>query len=172
MYFYSTIDSISLLQQITPVLRYRRNTGTLLQMIEPQEEFEARLKTAGYSVTRSRKVVFAALQDKEPQTMREILQACEARVDRASVYRAISLFEELGIVKRLQIGWKYKLELSDAFHHHHHHLTCLRCGTVMPLAEDTTIEQRLKAIAAAHSFSLEEHQLEIQGICQRCQTKT
>jgi len=35
-----------------------------------------------------------------------------------------------------QIGWKYKLELSNAFQHHHHHLTCLQCGGVTPLPED------------------------------------
>lgn len=145
---------------------------TIAGMIEPMKEFETKLKAAGYSVTASRRIVFTALQDKEPQTMREILLACDGAVDRASVYRTIALFEELGIAKRLQIGWKYKLELSDAFHHHHHHLTCLKCGEIQPLQEDALLEERLRALADSHQFAMSEHQLELQGVCRKCQIKT
>ena len=113
-------------------------------------------------------MVFATLQDKEPQTMREIIVACAGRVDRASVYRTIALFERLGIVQRLQIGWKYKLELGDAFHRHHHHLTCRQCGRTFALPEDTELEQRLRALSARQKFAMQGHQLEIQGLCQNC----
>ncbi len=103
---------------------YGRTVGTVPE----------RYETPGHSLTRARLAVFRALQDKEPLAMAEVARACAGKADRASVYRAVALFEELGIVKRLQIGWKYKLELSDAFHHHHHHLTCLKCGRVDTLA--------------------------------------
>jgi Fur family ferric uptake transcriptional regulator len=101
--------------------------------------------------------------------MHEIVAACGGQVDRASVYRTISLFEKLGIVQRLQIGWKYKLELSDRFHHHHHHLTCLKCGRTFSLPSDSTLEQRLKILATGQNFRMSGHQLEIQGRCESCQ---
>jgi Fe2+ or Zn2+ uptake regulation protein len=137
-------------------------------MAEPLEQLKKTLKQRGQSLTRSRQVIFGALQGKEPQTMREIVAACQAQVDRASVYRTIALFERLGIVQRLQIGWKYKLELSDTFHHHHHHLTCHKCGKTTPLPEDTQLEKRLRSLAASQNFNMQGHQLEIQGLCQTC----
>jgi Fur family ferric uptake transcriptional regulator len=74
----------------------------------------------------------------------------------------------LGIVQRLQIGWKYKLELSDSFHEHHHHLTCSRCGQVTPFEENVAIENKLEELAKKEKFTMTGHQLEIQGICQKC----
>ncbi len=125
------------------------------------------LKHKGQSLTRARLLVFEALQDKEPQTMAEIVKACPY-IDRASVYRNITLFEKLGIVERLQIGWKYKLELSDDFVHHHHHLTCTKCGTVIPFEEDSELISQLTQVAHKMHFTMSTHQLEIQGVCQVC----
>jgi Fe2+ or Zn2+ uptake regulation protein len=140
-------------------------------MLKPVEEFKATLLTSAHSLTRPRRLVFTALQAKEPQTMHEIVIACHGQIDRASVYRTISLFERLGIVQRLQIGWKYKLELSDRFHHHHHHMTCHQCGRTFALPEDQSLEQRLKFLAKKQNFQMNGHQLEIQGLCQVCQGK-
>lgn len=127
------------------------------------------LKQQNQSLTKTRQLVFAALQDKEPQTMHEVVNRCQGQVDRASVYRVIALFERIGIVQRLQIGWKYKLELSDAFHHHHHHLTCLNCGRIIPLPEDPQLENRLQQLATTAQFQTQDHQVEIRGWCQNCQ---
>lgn len=139
-------------------------------MADPFEQFQTALKTQAYSLTKTRRTVFAALQDREPQSMQEVVAACAGHADRASVYRTISLLERLGIVQRLQIGWKYKLELSDRFHHHHHHLTCLKCGRTFALPADDRMEQRLRQLARQQNFRMQGHQLEIQGLCQACQT--
>lgn len=100
--------------------------------------------------------------------MNEVIASCHGQVDRASVYRTVAVFEQLGIIQRLQIGWKYKLELSDTFQHHHHHLTCRRCGVSIALEEDSHLEAMLQDAAARHGFLMEEHQLEIQGLCANC----
>jgi Fur family transcriptional regulator, ferric uptake regulator len=137
-------------------------------MVQPLEQFKTSLKTKKQSLTTARLAIFKALQDKEPQTMREVVEACSGQVDRASVYRTITLFERLGIVQRLQIGWKYKLELSDTFHHHHHHLTCGRCGRTIRLPEDRQLEARLHMLSRTQDFIMKGHQLEIQGLCENC----
>lgn len=137
-------------------------------MADPLEQLKTSLQQHCQSLTKSRLAVFAVLQDKEPQTMHEVVVACGQRVDRATVYRTIALFEKLGIVQRLQIGWKYKLELGDNFHHHHHHLTCKRCGKTIRLPEDRQLEQRLRSLAEVQNFNMQGHQLEIQGLCQNC----
>lgn len=127
------------------------------------------LKSHGFSITDARHVVFTALEDKEALTMAELVTACGDELDRATVYRTISLFEELGIVRRIQIGWKYKLELTDSFSNHHHHLTCTVCGMVTPLSEDIDLEERLKELTALYHFKPSDHQLEIRGLCHACQ---
>lgn len=138
-------------------------------MPEPLGQLKNVLKQHRQSLTKARRTVFAALQGAEPQTMHHLVAACPA-IDRASVYRAVALFEKLGIVQRLQIGWKYKLELSDTFSHHHHHLTCLKCGRVIPFGEDKELENKLSSIAGSQNFTMQGHQLEIQGICKACKT--
>jgi Fe2+ or Zn2+ uptake regulation protein len=136
-------------------------------MTEPIQQLKIRLKGQGKSLTHPREAVFMALQNQEPQTMQQLAAACPI-IDRASVYRSIALFEKLGVVQRMQIGWKYKLELTDSFHAHHHHLTCSNCGRTLPFEEDAELENRLKALAAKHNFSMQGHQLEIQGLCSQC----
>lgn len=132
-----------------------------------QIQLSQHLKQHGFSLTKARESVFKALQDKEPQTMQQLITDCSG-IDRASVYRAIVLFEKLGIIQRLQIGWKYKLELTGAFSHHHHHLTCLKCGQVIPFDEDQELENSLQQVAKSKNFIMQGHQLEIQGRCQTC----
>ncbi|MDL2363120.1 MAG: transcriptional repressor [Patescibacteria group bacterium] len=138
---------------------------------DPKDELRHTLKAHSFSMTTARSTVFDALLDKEPQTMREVVDACQKLVDRASVYRVVSLYERLGIVQRLQMGWKYKLELSDDFHRHHHHLTCTKCHVVIPISENDELEDHLYEAAQKHGFKMEGHQLEIQGVCAICQHK-
>lgn len=139
-------------------------------MTEVIDTFNQTLRKAGFSCTQARRVVFEALQGQEPQTMHQLVTACDCKVDRASIYRTVALFEQLGIIQRLQIGWKYKLELSDAFTHHHHHLSCVVCGKITALPEDHALESRLKSLAKTLNFEAQDHQLEIRGLCQNCQT--
>jgi Fur family ferric uptake transcriptional regulator len=139
-------------------------------MSQPVDQLRKTLKQHGYSLTAARQAVFECLLDSEPRTVHDVIEACTGVADRASVYRTVSLFEELGIVHRLQLGWKYKLELSDDFSHHHHHLTCTACGNVIPLPEDIMLEAHLRRVAQQRGFDPLSHQLEIRGTCADCQT--
>lgn len=130
-------------------------------------QLRATLKQHGQSLTEPRRQIFEALYGKEPQTLRELTLACSA-IDRTSVYRTVALFERLGIVRRLPIGWKYKLELTDAFSRHHHHLTCLRCERIISFDERPELANELAVIARRHDFQMQDHQVEIQGLCERC----
>lgn len=134
-----------------------------------QLQLQQHLKQHSQSLTKPRLAVFLALRGQEPQTMQQLVAACPA-IDRASVYRTVSLFEQLGIIQRLQIGWKYKLELTDTFSHHHHHMTCLQCGRIISFDESSALNNELRRIAGSNHFKMRSHQLEIQGLCQACKT--
>ena len=134
-----------------------------------QETFEKSLRDAAQSITKPRQAVFDALQHHRSLTMAELVKACSG-VDRASVYRTVEVFEKLGVVVRIPNGWKYRLELGDAFHEHHHHATCTNCGASIALPEDKTLEKRLHELAARRNFTLQSHQIELTGLCEACQS--
>lgn len=136
-------------------------------MIAKIELFATILRDSSCSVTQTRKAVFEALDKGEPLMMRELVERCGG-IDRASVYRSVALFEELGIVRRLYTGWKYKIELSDRFGNHHHHATCGTCGQIIPLEEDSELEDSLRRLARQHSFTITGHEIELTGLCERC----
>lgn len=131
--------------------------------------FEKILRDNGFSLTKARSAIFRCLLDaKHPQSMAEVIAATREGADRVSVYRAIALFEKLGIVQRINIGWKYKIELSEAFLDHHHHMTCLGCGRVVPVKDDAAFESMIERLGRQNGFSLTAHQLEMQGYCPNC----
>lgn len=101
--------------------------------------------------------------------MQVIVKRAEGSVDRATVYRTIELFETLGIVHRLNIGWKYKIELSDIFHAHHHHFYCVNCGRTYPLPANPMLETMIDSFVAKEGYSPRGHTLEISGLCGNCQ---
>lgn len=132
------------------------------------EKLSETLKKHGYSLTKPRQTVFAALQSGTPRSMRELTLDLSSVIDRASIYRTVALFEELGIVVRVQQGWKYKIELSDVFSPHHHHVTCTNCGRSMSFDEPDGLTELLDGIALENGFTHENHSLEISGLCAQC----
>jgi len=137
-------------------------------MDKPLEALAVTLKSHGYSITKSRKAVFLALLDREPQSIAELTKTVGDTTDRASIYRTLELFESLNIVERLPIGWKHKFELSGTFATHHHHATCIRCGKITPFEESNAIKLELKKQAEAVGFLETNHQLEVRGVCSAC----
>ena len=138
------------------------------------ELYYKKLKEAKVSNTASRSIVFAKLYESEhiPLTLSELVALTKGFVDRSSVYRSVELLEKIGIIRRLHIGWKYKLELSDDFHGHHHHITCTVCGKTHATHDDEEFEELLKNLAGRHGYQITDHQLDIRGVCSKCLKST
>ena len=126
------------------------------------------LKKDGASLTKPRRIVFDLLLNQEPQSMQVVVKRADGKVDRATIYRTIELFERLGIVHRLNIGWKYKVELSDVFQGHHHHFYCTNCSKTYSLPANSMLETMIDSVAAKNGFAPRGHQLEVYGLCNRC----
>lgn len=138
-------------------------------MISKQQLFATILQGNGYSITKPRKQVFATLEKNKELTMNELVHILQSKCDRASVYRAVELFEELNIVSRISMGWKYKIELSDLFQGHHHHATCTNCERIIEFEETSDFASILEQLGAALDFQVSDHSLEVYGYCSRCQ---
>jgi len=132
------------------------------------DDLRALLKKDGASLTKPRRIIFDLLRDQQPQSMAELVTRAAGKVDRATVYRTVELFEKLGIAQRLNIGWKYKIELSDVFHGHHHHFYCTNCGKTYTLPANPMLETMVDSVAARSGFAPRGHQLEIYGLCSAC----
>jgi Fur family ferric uptake transcriptional regulator len=132
------------------------------------DTLKALLKKDGSSLTRPRRTIFGLLLNQDPQSMQVLVKRAESQVDRATVYRTIELFEELGIVHRVNIGWKYKIELSDVFLGHHHHFHCTNCGKTYTLANNSMLETMIDTVVSKEGYFPRGHQLEVYGFCSEC----
>ena len=135
------------------------------------ERYTQVLKKHHLSNTLSRRTLFAILVTRgEPLTMRQLVNAAAPTLDRSTVYRCIELFESIGIVNKVYTGWKYRVELSEAFTHHHHHFTCMVCGEIISFEETPAFTNFLTSTAQANNFQLKSHTLELRGTCKNCTT--
>jgi len=86
----------------------------------------------------------------------------------ASIYRALDLLHEMGLVQRVEIGEggaRYEPVVPGG--DHHHHAVCDSCGRVVPF-EDAGLERRLERLAGELRHSMSGHDLVIHGRCPRC----
>lgn len=139
--------------------------------VEDTVIFNNILSSNGYRVTRPRISLFNLLISAEPQSIAQILAKASFKIDRVSVYRNIELFERLGIVHRIYVGWKYKLELSDLFVEHHHHMSCIVCGKVIDIDDEIHIDQFIEKVSAKFEFTPRRHLFEVDGYCKGCKNK-
>ncbi len=130
--------------------------------------FRDLLKRQAYFATKPRLRLFKTLQ-KGSSTVKELV-ARLPKDDQATVYRNLKLFEQLGVIHKLHMGWNSRYELSDIFQHHHHHLTCSKCGRVIILRADPMLEEIISRLSVKNGFQPMDHQLEIRGLCRTCQT--
>lgn len=132
------------------------------------KNFKEFLHSKNVSITSPRLQVYSILSESDkPLSMNQLIALC-APLDRVTIYRVIELFEKISVVHKIQIGWKYKLELNDPFQHHHHHISCTKCGKVVNIEEPAGLEKSLKKLGQEVGFVIEQHTLELSGVCKDC----
>lgn len=80
----------------------------------------------------------------------------------ATVYRTVKLFEETGILERLEFG-DGRSRYEDAEREHHDHLIDINTGKVIEFV-DPDIEALQEKIAAKLGYELRGHKLELYGV--------
>jgi Fur family ferric uptake transcriptional regulator len=142
---------------------------------KPRQKMSAltrRLRLQSRKITGPRAAILEVLRrHTHPLTNREILSEMpRGRCDLATIYRAMHLLEEMGLVKRFDFGdgaARFELvgENDDG---HHHHLVCTQCSQVVEI-EECFPEKIEKQIASQHGFKSVTHKLEFFGVCPDCQ---
>jgi len=125
-----------------------------------------RCEAAGLRMTEQRRVVARVLQDSKDHPDVEELYARASKVDAgislATVYRTVKLFEETGILDRLEFG-DGRSRYEDAEREHHDHLIDINTGKVIEFV-DPDIEALQEKIAAKLGYELRGHKLELYGV--------
>lgn len=130
--------------------------------------FKKILKDNNKSITKPRLLVFETLMENRFQSLYEINKKTKNQINRSSLYRIIEIFNDLRIIEKIPIGWKFMIELSDIFINHHHHITCRSCEKVTVADSNSDLEKIIDEIADKANFASQNHQIEINGICLDC----
>jgi Fur family ferric uptake transcriptional regulator len=86
----------------------------------------------------------------------------------ASIYRALGLLHELGLVQRVEFGeGPARFEPVTPEGEHHHHAVCETCGRVTAF-EDEQLEKQLAQLAGRLQHSMRGHDIVIRGDCGNC----
>jgi Fur family ferric uptake transcriptional regulator len=92
------------------------------------------------------------------------------RVGVASVYRALSLLSELGVLQRVPVaGGSARYELVGPGGDHHHHLVCDDCGATTPF-EDEGLERAIGRLSRRAEYAVQAHDVTLHGMCPDCQS--
>jgi len=86
----------------------------------------------------------------------------DPRISLATVYRTVKLFEEAGILDKLEFG-DGRARYEDAERDHHDHLIDVNSGQVIEFV-DPEIEALQERIAARLGYRLIGHRLELLGV--------
>ncbi len=130
------------------------------------------LDEAGYFVTEPRRVVAEMVLDRDSHfTANDLLSEAKlARrgVGRATVFRALELFEQLGLVERLDLpNGEHAYIVCQASHHHH--VICTRCGRSAEVG-DLGIGSIAGEVESQTGFLIDSHRIELYGLCPECRT--
>jgi Fe2+ or Zn2+ uptake regulation protein len=129
------------------------------------------LRERGLRATSQRVVMHRLLRDRDRHvSAEELLSEASERLPGVSlptVYATLELFEQLGIVRRVNGGGGTLL--WDTRADTHHHMICRNCGRIEDL--ETSLDlKRARRSAARSGFEADRAEVVVSGLCARCRS--
>ncbi|WP_417606725.1 Fur family transcriptional regulator [Primorskyibacter flagellatus] len=125
-----------------------------------------RCEAKGLRMTDQRRTIAQVLEEATDHPDVEELyaraSARDAAISIATVYRTVKLFEEAGILERLEFG-DGRARYEDAEREHHDHLIDMQSGEVIEFV-DPEIEALQEKIAEKLGYRLKGHRMELYGV--------
>ena len=140
------------------------------------KDLRAKLSERGYKMTPQRKEILkifvehSDIHHMSAEDVYGILRENDSEIGLATVYRALDLLSELGILVQVDFGdgcARYELNTADPKIHHHHHLICLKCRKVIEFEEDL-LDDLEETIADESGFQIINHEVKFFGYCKDC----
>lgn len=127
------------------------------------------LEQASMRLTQPRIAILKALiADHGPFSVDEVRSLAGSKdLDRVTVYRCLTAFEEIGLVRRCEFGDSTSRYEYSGGEHHHHHVVCKRCRKTENVEE--CIPKALVNSIRSMGYADVSHSLEFFGVCKKCQ---
>jgi Fe2+ or Zn2+ uptake regulation protein len=136
------------------------------------DEMAQALREAGYRLTQPRRAVWQVLQGHSgslsPHEIHERGRALHPSLGLVTVYRTLEVLDELGLVRRVH-GQGNCHGYARANSASGHYLVCHQCGQVAEFPCEG-MEGIIEAVQQRSGFTVEEHLLELVGLCPTCQS--
>lgn len=140
-------------------------------MPDIQAKLQAHIQQSGGRLTRTRKLVLDAAYETvghfSGDDLYDSLNQQGHGVSRASVFRALALLVEIGLLREAVSDERHKHYECALGRLHHEHLLCRACEKVIEFF-DAELEALLEEIAVRNGFSRSDHRVEIGGLCPQC----
>lgn len=137
----------------------------------PLDKTLHRLSQSGYRLTLPRRAVVQALLEAEdwlsPEEVWDRARIRCRTVGLVTVYRTLSLLEELGVARRIH-GEAGCHGYARAGLEHGHYLVCLACHQVVEFPGREDLTPLIRQISRKTGFVVEDHLLELTGLCPDC----
>ena len=125
-----------------------------------------RCEAKGLRMTGQRRTIARVLEANDDHPDVEELyaraSAADAGISIATVYRTVKLFEEAGILEKLEFG-DGRARYEDAERDHHDHLIDVETGKVIEFVDDE-LEMLQRRIAEKLGYRLVDHRMELYGV--------
>ncbi len=92
------------------------------------------------------------------------------KIGYATIYRTLKLLAEAGLAEERRFADGYTRFEYKAPNAHHDHLICTRCGNIIEF-ENESIEALQQEVASKKGFKVQNHKLELYGLCAVCQRR-
>ncbi|MCX7804997.1 MAG: transcriptional repressor [Planctomycetota bacterium] len=141
---------------------------------EAAKRLESFLRSRGLRLTRGRRLAVEAVEACGAHFGIEDVDAAARakglRVHRATIYRAVPLLVEAGILRKVSASGGDRGEYEKGLgREHHDHLLCLDCGRSIEVSS-AAMEREQARLCAQHGFLAVDHQLRIRGYCAVCRS--
>ena len=135
------------------------------------EQWLAYLQERGYRLTAPMRAVIHILANSQralgPMELFDLGRQAYPRLGLVTVYRTLEKLENLGLAQRIHQADGCNMYLRAA-QGHQHILLCTRCGLVQYFSGDD-LSELIAATASRSGFTIQEHWLQLQGLCAACQ---
>ena len=127
------------------------------------------LEGGDYKPTALRMAIAKHLAQKHEGFTVEALRKELPSVGRATLYRTIKLFLEVGIVCEVATIDGARVYSLSRVAHHHHHSVCVECGVVEEF-KAATVERMLSSVSAEFRGRIVDYRFELYVNCGHCST--
>ena len=133
-----------------------------------------KLKEKGMRITEQRKAVIDSLikaeKALEPIEVYDLVRQEYPSIGMVTVYRTMECLSDLHLLQKVhqESGCNKYLRGKDG---HHHLMICTQCGKANYF-KGLELEDEFQRIASSHHFQIEDHWLQLSGVCQDCQQRT